>query len=89
MSAFGDGRSLGRVMEVRLQQKLIERFIESFNEAFNEAFNGLPSSPCAPPSHGICICLSYVCHIPIQLNGIHKRRGVPPPVMEAAEGRLH
>ena len=64
----------------QFSKRLIESFIESFNEAFNEAFNGLPSSPCAPPSHSICICLSYVCHIPIQLNGIHKRRGVPPPL---------
>ena len=27
---------------------------------------------------GICICFSYVCHIPIQLNGFHDGGGVPP-----------
>ena len=38
---------------------------------------------------GICICFSYVCHIPIELNGFHNGGGgFPPPDMQAAEGRL-
>ena len=35
------------------------------------------------------MCVSYVWHIPIQVNGYHKRTGVRPPIAEAAGAQLH
>ena len=38
---------------------------------------------------GICICFSYACHIPIELNGFHNEGRVPPSRYGGGRSRLH